>query len=108
VPWEDLADYRGSAIVVDQNGEQYRVEADLRVRVERVHAGDDLLEGLRDWDGTLTGGAPWDALHFAGEPIAVRIDDREGACFIEGGELSGRVVRILGSGPAPFGPVEDE
>jgi hypothetical protein len=108
VPWKHIAEYQGSAIVTDDNGEQYRVEANLRRRVDRVQAGDELVDGLRVWNGTLTGGAPWDALHFTSEPISIRIDDREGTFIIDGGELLGHVVRILGLGPAPFGPVEDE
>jgi hypothetical protein len=59
-------------------------------------------------NGTLAGGAPWDALHFTGEPIPIRIDDREGTFLADGSELLGHVVRILGSGRAPFGPVEHE
>jgi hypothetical protein len=108
VPWKHIADYRGAAVISDANGEPYLVEANLRLRVERVHAGDELVDGLRDWHGTLTGGAPWEALHFTGEPIHMRIDDREGTFSIHGGgDYVGGVVRILGWGPAPFGPVED-
>jgi hypothetical protein len=106
VPWKHLADYRGAAIVTDDNGELYRVDANLHLRVERIHTGDELLDGVREWHSTLVGGAPWEVLHFTGEPIPIRIDEREITFFIDGGELLGQVVRILGSGRAPFGPVE--
>jgi hypothetical protein len=103
VPWKELADYRGAAIVTDANGEPYLVEANLRLRV----VDEAVLEGLFEWNGTLTGGAPWDALHSTGEPITISIDDRKSSFFIDNGDLTSRVVEIVGSGPAPFGPVED-
>ena len=102
---EAMGSYRGPARVITDAGDVYNVIANLSSTIQRERVGDQLIEGLTDWGGYLTGSdVPWFKIGQTGEPITVVIGDREGSASVRRFNAASPdgPVTILGSSSPPF------
>jgi hypothetical protein len=99
---QQVGSFRGLATVIDHKGEEHEVKADLTSRTDRIPVGDQVLDGLIEWWGSLSGHAPW--FDMQGEMCILRIGTREGeftVAHLTTLDDAGPVA-ISGSGPVPF------
>lgn len=99
-----MGTYSGPAVVIDHEGNEHDVRAMLTSVTKMHEAGDQRIEGLTSWSGTLSGAGPWWELHEAGAPMTIRVRDREGTAYVKQFDAANALgpVRVEGSGPAPF------
>jgi hypothetical protein len=101
---EAMGSYRGPARVVTDAGEVYDVIANLSSTIQRERVGEQVIEGLTDWGGYLSGSVPWFKIGQTGEAVTVVIEDREGSAWVRRCDAASPdgPVTILGSSSPPF------
>jgi hypothetical protein len=102
---EAMGSYRGPARVITDAGEVYDVTANLSSTIQRERVGGQVIEGLTDWGGYLSGSdVPWSKIGETGEAVTLVIGDREGSVWVRRCNVTSPhgPVTILGSSPPPF------
>jgi hypothetical protein len=89
-----VGEYRGTAFIIDPDGDRVEVQADLR--------GDDL-----EWGGELVGMGPWTAFQLsAAAHFEIHLSTRRFALFffnnLDDESDTGESVTITGLGRAPW------
>ena len=96
-------DYNGPAVLVDHEGNEHQVLAVLRASTRLHRFGEQVVEGLTSWSGTLTGPVSLEEILGATEPVTLRLPNgREGFVIVVGVTADRGLATVTGTGPAPF------
>ena len=97
------SDYQGPVVLVDHQGHEHEVLAALRSTTNLRRFGEQVIEGITVWSGTLTGSVSLDDILTATEPVTLRLPNgRDGSVILVGVAANRRLARVDGTGPAPF------